>query len=417
MPQAAAETIAIVALVMVVAAALAGSRKLPEAALAVPLAAIVVALHIVSPHDAARVVGRLGPTVGFLAAILLLAHLCDAEGVFAAAGSYMARHSHGRPVSLLGLVFAIASITTALLSLDATVVLLTPVVLITARSVRLPARAHLYACGHLANSASLLLPVSNLTNLLAFSYTGLSFLRFAEVMAVPWLVTIGVEYLALRGYFRADLTESSPVTVETQQTIPVFALVVLALTLIAFGAGSLAHLPPVWAAAAGSLVLGVRRIVRRALTVPALLLQTNPLFCIFVLALGVIVAGVQDHGLGTVIRHIIPGHGGLPELLLTAAIAAVLANLVNNLPAILLLLAPAAAGGPAVLLAALLGVNIGPNLTYVGSLATLLWRRVLDARDVHISSRDFHLVGVATVPAALTAAVVALWAVTTVLRI
>jgi arsenical pump membrane protein len=83
------------------------------------------------------------------------------------------------------MVFAVAAGTTAVLSLDATVLLLTPVVLATASRLRTNARPHVYACAHLANSASLLLPVSNLTNLLAFDATGLSFARFAAMMALP----------------------------------------------------------------------------------------------------------------------------------------------------------------------------------------------------------------------------------------
>src|SRR5207249_2305882 len=154
---------------------------------------------------AAAELRALAPTVGFLAAILVLAHLADAEGVFRYAGSVMAAGSRGRPARLLGLVFAVASVVTAVLSLDATVVLLTPVVFATAAALRLPARPHVFACTHLANSASLLLPVSNLTNLLAFAASGLAFGRFAALMAVPWLAAIGVEYAVFGRFFASDL--------------------------------------------------------------------------------------------------------------------------------------------------------------------------------------------------------------------
>ena len=134
------------------------------------------ALGVISWHEAGRV-SRLLPVVGFLAAVLVLARLCDDEGLFRAAGAAMARSNSGSQQRLLATVFVIAAATTAILSLDATVVLLTPVVLATARTLRVPARPHAYATAHLANSASLLLPVSNLTNLLAFGAAGLSFLH------------------------------------------------------------------------------------------------------------------------------------------------------------------------------------------------------------------------------------------------
>ena len=87
-----------------------------------------------------------------------------------------------------------------------------------------------------------------------------------------------------------------------------------------------------------------------------------------------------------------------------------LANVVNNLPATLLLLSVLGPHAPvAVLLAVLLGVNIGPNLTYVGSLATLLWRRVLHRHDAAPGHKDFTVLGVLTVPACLVASVTALW--------
>lgn len=91
-------------------------------------------------------------------------------------------------------MFGIAAVTTAVLSLDATVVLLTPVVFGIAARLDMRARPYVYACTHLANSASLLLPVSNLTNLLAFAAGGLAFGRFAALMTLPWLAVIGIEY-------------------------------------------------------------------------------------------------------------------------------------------------------------------------------------------------------------------------------
>src|SRR5246127_976549 len=111
----------------------------------------------------------------------------------------------GQPRRLLVEVFAVAAVTTAALSLDATVVLLTPVVFVTAARLRLRSRPYMYACTHLGSSASLLLPGSNLTNLLAFSASGLSFGRFTALMALPWLTAIGVEYIVLSRFFRADL--------------------------------------------------------------------------------------------------------------------------------------------------------------------------------------------------------------------
>ena len=135
----------------------------------------------------------------------------------------------------------------------------------------------------------------------------------------------------------------------------------------------------------------------------------EPGFLAFVLGLGVIVRAASDSGLATFVGHLLPGGDGFPALLAIAAIAALLANLVNNLPAVLVLLPVAAATGPAAVLATLIGVNVGPNLTYVGSLATLLWRRVLHAEDEAVELREFVTLGALTVPAALVVCTALLW--------
>jgi arsenical pump membrane protein len=145
-------------------------------------------------------------------------------------------------------------------------------------------------------------------------------------------------------------------------------------------------------------------------TASEVLRAASPFFCLFVLALGLVVRAVSDHGMDTVIRHITPSGSDLLALLGVAAVSAVLANVVNNLPATLLLLPVLAAGGVAPALAMLIGVGIGPNLTYPGSLATLLWRRVVSGVDGVPDLGDFSRLALLTVPAGVVLATVALWA-------
>ncbi|NGN63290.1 arsenic transporter [Streptomyces sp. A7024] len=406
-----AEVLSAVLLLAVLACAVIRPWGRSEALFAVPAAGLVVATGAISLDHAGEEAARLGPVIGFLAAVLVMAQLCADEGLFQACGAWMARTAAGRPRRLLAQVFVTASLITAVLSLDATVVLLTPVVFATATRLGARPKPHVYACTHLSNSASLLLPVSNLTNLLAFAASGLSFTRFAALMALPWLVAIGVEYVVIRRFFAADLDAGAAAALPSGPSeVPVFALVTVAGTLAGFVVASVLGIDPAWAAAAGAVLLAGRALARGRTTPMAIVRAAALPFCAFVLALGIVVRAVVDNGLADGLGHLVPDGTGLLALLGIAALAAVLANVINNLPAVLVLLPLTAPSGPGAVLAMLLGVNIGPNLTYAGSLATLLWRRIVRAHDTDVELGEFTRLGALTVPAALLLAVPALWA-------
>ncbi|GAA2519619.1 SLC13 family permease [Rarobacter incanus] len=432
MPGALLTAISLGALFGTLAFAVVRPRQLPEATASIPAALLLVAIGGVSLSAAWAHIVTLGPTLAFLAGALLLADLCENEGLFAAAGSFMAHASRGNPKRLFVLVFAVASVTTAVLNLDATVVLLTPVILSTATSIGARPKPHLYATAHLANSASLLLPVSNLTNLLALSASGLTFGRFAGLMFAPWLLAIATEYVLLRRYFRADLSVSrAPNKRATRKPIPRFALTILAATFAGFVVSSPLHFEPFWVAWAGALALLVRRLVvagidaRRSATASRKELTggatagrvfadavraINVPFLAFVATLSIVVAAVIDHGAGSLTKMVVPHDGSLWALLAIAFLAAIAANLVNNLPATLMLLPFVAPLGPIAVLAALIGVNAGSNLTYVGSLATLLWRRIVARGADPPQLGEYRRVGLLTTPAVLILSTLGLWA-------
>jgi len=269
-------------------------RRIPDWAVAAVTAGLLVALGVLSADDARGALADLAPTVGFLAALLVLADGCRRAGLFEALGAAMAAGARGEPRRLLALVFAAAAGTTAVLSLDATVVLLTPVVFATAARLRLSPRPHVYACSHLANSGSLLLPVSNLTNLLALEASDLSFLRFAGLMTLPWLAALAVEWSVLSGAFKGELAAPRRRAARGQEPVafPWFAVAVVGATLVGFVLGSLAGIELVWVAAAGALVLTLRAFP------PAreLVRTAEPGFLVFVLALGIVVQAAGEQG-------------------------------------------------------------------------------------------------------------------------
>jgi arsenical pump membrane protein len=235
----------------------------------------------------------------------------------------------------------------------------------------------------------------------------LSFTRFGALMALPWLVALAVEWVVLHRAFAGDLQRGADRSAPTLERphVPRFAVGVVALALVGFALSSLVGVAPVWIAAAGALMLALRErptpgeIVRAA----------EPTFLVFVLGLGIVVQAASQHGLSSAVDSLLPHGDGLPALLGVAALSAVAANLLNNLPATLIVLPAAAASGAGPVLAMLVGVNIGPNLTYVGSLATLLWRRIVHAHDEETDVGEFTRLGLRTVPLALVASTAALW--------
>lgn len=396
------------------AAAVVRSRWAPEAAVAVLAAVITVAIGAAPMRAAGREVVDLLPVVGFLVAVLVLGSLLARAGLFAWLGTVVSDRARGDPRRLFTLVFTMAALTTVVLSLDTTVVLLVPVVLATVRRARVGPAPYLLACVHLANSASLLLPVSNLSNLLALSAAHIGFLRFSALMAAPALVAVAVDFLGMRLLWRRRLGSAGarlpPAEQSDRSQPPVFAAVVVILTLLGFLIAGAIDIAPVWPATAGALALAGPALRRGEVTLRTLVRASGWDFAVFVLGLGVVVAGLTAGPVGAAVRGVLPRGSGLLALLGVAVIAAVLANLVNNLPATLLLVGLlGGAAGPLPVLAALIGLNVGPNLTYPGSLATLLWRRLVPAED-RPGLGTFTLAGVMTVPITLVLATVALWA-------
>lgn len=353
--------------------------------------------------------GHLGPVVLFLATILVVADVCAAAGLFTWAADRIARQGRGRTTWVFTGTFVAAALITTSLSLDATVVLLTPVVVAAALSLGVPHRPGAMACLRMANSASLLLPVSNLTNLLALPHLPYGFAGFALAMAPVLAVVLAVEYAGLRLLYRRELAQpvTRALTAEPAR-LPVVPLVAVLVMLVGFAVGSPLGIEPGWisTATAVGLVAWARHCgigsLRRGIA------AAHPSFAGFVLALGLVVSALGEGVLGDEVRALLPDGTGTLDLLVIAGIATLLAALVTNLSATLLLVPMLEPLGPVAVLAALLGLTIGSGLTWTGSLANLLWRRSLTRQGITTGSGDFHRVSLVLTPVSLVAAVVTL---------
>ncbi|MDF1605379.1 SLC13 family permease [Nocardioides sp. YIM 152315] len=406
----AVDVIPVAALVALLLTAYAHPTGRVEAVVGLAAAAATLATGILAWSDVEDTVRHLGPVVLFLVTILVVADVCGRAGLFRAAAARVRDAGDGRPLPIFTGVFLLAAAVTAVLSLDATVVLLTPVVVAAAVGTGTSYRPGAHACLRMANSASLLLPVSNLTNLLAMPHLDLTFGGFALAMAPVLAVVLVVEYVGLRLLFRRELAETpEPDGVPERPPLPVTPLLVVVLMLAGFGVGSPFGVEPFWVSGAAALVLTWWGRRRGLLVVGDAVNAAHPAFALFVLCLGVVVAAISTGFLGDWVADALPRGTGFGALLAIALIATVLANLLTNLSATLLLLPLLAPLGDTAVLAALLGLNIGSGLSYTGSLANLLWRRGMVRLGHPPPLREFHRVSLAITPISLLSAVATLW--------
>jgi arsenical pump membrane protein len=403
------DIVPVAALLALLVTAYAHPRGRVELLVGVVAAGATLAVGGLDVDEVGTVLADLAPVVVFLATILVVADVCARAGVFAAAAHVARTASRERPQRLRVGIFLLAAAVTAVLSLDATVVLLTPVVTGAALSLGTSPRPGAYACLRMANSASLLLPVSNLTNLLAMPHLDLTFGGFALRMAPVLAVVLVVEYAVLRLAFRRDLAVAgTPVVQAEPPQAPLVPLVVVAAMLVGFAALSPYGVEPCWVSgtAAAVLVGWARR--RRLLAWPDAAHAAHPSFAVFVLCLGIVVAAIASGFLGDVVARALPDSTSYVDLLVVAAVATVLANLLTNLSATLLVVPLLAPLGTTAVLAGLLGLNIGSGLTYTGSLANLLWRRGLARHGEKPGLADFHRLSLLATPVTLVAAVTTL---------
>ena len=345
--------------------------------------------------------------VGFLVAIMVLAKACADEDLFEAWGAVVARTTTRSPTRRFALAGVMIAVVTAVLTLHATVVLLAPLLVVIARSTR---RATGLATVRIANTGSTLLPTSNVTNLLAFAGTGLAFVEFAWLMLPVFVVGVAAELAVLRWWFRKDFHDDPAPDVAEAPAVPLFPAAVVVAVLIALTGGVDLWLPAV----AGAILLGGYALARRTTTGQDLFEAANLPLAVLVLVWALVVVWLAGTRAGNGLDSLVPSGGGLGALVVTALVGMLAASLVNNMPAALLFLPAAAAAGPVTVLALLVGLNVGANMTRIGSLANLLWRQAGPA-DV-TSWRTFHAIGVTTTPVIVVLCTTVLWAWTSLVR-
>jgi arsenical pump membrane protein len=368
-----------------------------------------VATGLLPAAEALASVERIAPLLLFLCAVIVLAELTKEAQVFDVLATRLAILGRGNYAALFILCTAFASLVTIFLNLDTTAVLLTPVMLALAPRAKIEPLPLAMSTVWLANTASLLLPVSNLTNLLAMNRIALDTREFAARMWAPSLTAIAVTTMFLWAfYWRREAREKdlyippTPVPIADPVLFTVAASA-CALFIVAMVAGVQIGV----AALVGALAVVVAFAVRDR---PKLVWSLIPWrLLVFVSGLFLVVPALARLGLAEVMRTIIGVEGDLASAYRAAFAGAGLSNVVNNLPAYVAGEQVIPAANDAQLLSLLIGTNVGSIVTPWGSLATLLWFEWCRRREVRVPIGRFVVTSTGLAVVGIVATVAVLW--------
>ncbi|WP_194285995.1 MULTISPECIES: SLC13 family permease [Microbacterium] len=368
----------------------------------IAVALVCIVTGILPSADAGALGARIAPVLGFVIAITIVAELARDAAVFDVVAQRLARWGHGRVILLWLSVVVLAVISTVFLSLDTTAVIVTPVVVVLAQSVGIPPLPFALVTVWLANTASLALPVSNLTNLLAARSIGDDPLAFLALSWAPTLVGVLVPVVILTLRHRRTLFGGYRTPTGGDPSDRVLFWAASGILLLLMPLLALTHdvwIPATVAALVLIVVFGIRR--RHVLRLSLVPWQAIGLAA----ALFVVVETAHANGILDFLSVLATSGHAPAELLRLAAAGALAANGVNNLPAYLIL--EPTAGDPVALMALLIGVNLGPLITPWASLATLLWHHRVVSLGVEIRWGSLMLWGaIVAVPTVLVATLV-----------
>lgn len=390
----------------------------PEWAWALGGATALVVFGIVSPAAALVAVGRGSDVYLFLTGMLVLADLARAAGVFDWLAALAVRAADGSAPRFFTIVFGLGVGVTVFLSNDATAVVLTPAVAAAARAGRTSALPYLFTCAFVANAASFVLPIANPANLVIFGGALPPLGTWIATFALPSLAALVVTFVVMRQRFRREFAmpisrDITPRPLGRAGRMSVAAILATALALGIASSRGIA-LGAVTASAAGLATAAMVVIDRQRVSI---LRHSSWSVIALVAGLFVLVAGLDQTGVLDRVRHMIAALTDLSSLVaivLAGVVSALLSNATNNLPTGLLAgLALAGTNHSLAVAGALtIGIDLGPNLSVTGSLATVLWLVALRREGIALGAGAFLRVGALVMPPALLAALGALALVT-----
>jgi arsenical pump membrane protein len=375
-------------------------------------AALLVLLRLIPLRLAGHAIAEGTDVYLFLTGMMLLSELARYYGVFDWLASIAVEYARGSCASLFTLIYAVGAVVTIFMSNDATAVVLTPAVLSAVRRSKAEPLPHLFACAMIANAASFVLPISNPANLVVYRSQMPPLANWMAAFGLPSLLSIVATYFVLRWYFRKELRcvvpehPHHPELTSPGRFVLAGIFVVAGVLLTASALNRDLGMPTCLSALAIAVVAMATARTRPMLVLREIAWSVLPLVAgLFVLVEAMDQVGAMDLSAALLRRaEALPAGTGA---FLTAAVVGVGNNVVNNLPLGLI------AGSTLKVMnahgliahAVLIAVDLGPNLSVTGSLATILWLIALRREGLHVSFGSFLKVGAVAMPVALALAV------------
>jgi arsenical pump membrane protein len=369
---------------------------------------LLLVLRLVPLHLAGRAAAKALDVCLFLIGMMLLSELAREHGVFDWLSSAAVRHANGSCSRLFALVYGVGTIVTIFMSNDATAVVLTPAILTAVRKAKVDPLPYLFVCAFIANAASFLLPISNPANLVVFHNQMPPLGRWLLSFGVPCLLSIATTFVVLRWLFRKQLCAAIECEVDAQE-LPAHGKLVLCglgiVVIVLLAASALDKdlgLPTCLAALVITAVVSIK-----ARSSPLRLAREISWATLALVAgLFIMVDAMDSIGAMQLTQQCLAraqSLGSTTATFITGFAVGVANNLVNNLPLGLIAGSTIQAAHVKGLIAhaVLIGVDLGPNLSITGSLATILWLIALRKEKLNVSFWDFLKIGAVTMPVAL----------------
>ncbi len=397
-----------------------------EARVAMGGAGVLLILGLIRPADAGLTLLKDWNTFLFFLGMMGLSAIAEVAGLFDWLAVQAARLAGRNAARLFLNVFLLGTAITMVFSNDATALILTPVVYLLVTRLRLPVLPYLFACTFIADTASFLLPISNPINIIVMSRYPLPLFTFLRLLLLPSVVVIGINFTIfyllyrkqLRGTFDLSHLPSAEKAIK-HRTFFRYTLCVLAVVAPSYVVASALQFPLSLVALAGALLLLAGALFWKRMTLVEATKGISWSIFGFIAGMFIVVRAIEDtgitHKLGVFLLHL-SGGTSFGAVMVGTFGSALGTNLINNVPMAVVMnssLASVQNAAPAIrnafVASTIFGCDLGPNLTTVGSLATILWLLILRQRDVDVSGLDYFKVGVLVTPVMLFAGALTIW--------